>query len=196
MAVSAFKLKLHSCSAHKVLWVEETLPETYKKKKTYSYIYISESNQSFLAFYLVHSPVEKYSLCDIESKIIIIFAWQRLPIWETKIRHSEHVFLDLVLTVLHKVWKWLQRAVEQAQECTGSWDHCGCPCRGGRGELALYLHIRRLTTDLLCVGHLLRVGKSEMIPEHRVWWREISLMYMKDIFSVTRQQDLSKAFLH
>lgn len=122
MAILAFKLKLHSFSEHKVLWVEGTLPEM-RKKEMNIHIYISKRNQPFLTSYLEHCPVEKYSPCDIEPKIWVIFAWQSFPIWEAKIRHFQCVFLSLMLMLLQqlrKVWKWLQRALEKAWERTGS----------------------------------------------------------------------------
>lgn len=81
---------------------------------------------------------------------------------------SACVLGPFVLTALHKVWKWFQRAVEQAQDLG---DHCGCPCRGRRAELAVYLHTRRLTTGIYSVWDTyLRVGKSsEVTPEHKGW---------------------------
>lgn len=53
VAISPFKLKLHSCSEHKVLRVEGTLPEMHKKKIIFSYIYIYfQEKSAFLSFLL------------------------------------------------------------------------------------------------------------------------------------------------
>lgn len=59
------------------------------------------------ASYLDH-PVEKYSSCNLEPKMWIIFVWQCFQIWEAKIRHFQHGFSGLRLILVHKVGKWLQ----------------------------------------------------------------------------------------
>lgn len=84
-------------------------------------------------------------------------------------RHSQHVSLDLVLTVLHKVLKWLQRAVKQAQECTGSRGSLWLPLQRRKSRAgSVSAHQKAHPRHLVCVGHLLRAGKSsEVTPEHK-----------------------------
>lgn len=83
------------------------------------HLYISKRNEPFLTSCLDHYPVEKYSPCDIEPKIWIIFAWLSFSnLGSYKIKHFQHVLSDLtviLLQQLHKVWKLLQRGLEQ--EC-------------------------------------------------------------------------------